>query len=184
MNIEGIVDQVNQTAQPIDIEFVPGQDKKFGVDDLEEYPVAKMRARITGGRNEADDTSVLFVDFAPFDAHNRPFETADFWHTDKAGNSILADARTAGKYKAQTKLYLPASLPSEQIFRVLPAPAQELIAAWQAQDDGTSYVAFLEARVADLQAHIRTQVVPGQIKPDTEQAGPSETRPRASGPRP
>lgn len=152
MKISDIVDQVNQTGHSLDIEFAAKQDRVYGIEDLETYAVPGMRARITGGTNEHDDTAILFVDYEPFEEHNRPFETVDFWHDDHNGHRVLTDARTAGKYITKDKLFLPGSLSSEQLFAVLDAPTSDLVEAWRAIGKGGSYVDFLEGQVLKLQA--------------------------------
>lgn len=153
-----LLDQIHQTGRPVDIEFAPCLPNEFGVDDLENYAAVGMRARITGGRNTRDDTTELDVDFEPFEAHNRGFETTDFYGRG-ALEGKLVSAREAGCYRPQDTLYVPSSLPISKLFQVLNPMAAALWAEWQARSAEPSaapmsYTQYLEQQVQTLRAQV------------------------------
>lgn len=170
-----LLDQIHQTGRPVDIEFAPYLPNEFGVEDLENYAAVGMRARITGGRHMQDDTSVLEVDFEPFESHNRGFETTDFYGRG-ALEGKLVSAREAGCYRPQDTLYVPSSLPVSRLFHFLNPMASALWAEWQAQSAEPSaapmsYTQYLEQQVQTL----RDQV---NAKPSSEAPSSEARRPR------
>lgn len=174
LTLSALVDQIRQTGRPVDVEFAQANPKEFSVNDLESYAVPGMRARLTSGQNELqDDVTKIFVDFAPFEEHNRGFETRDFYHTDENGKRVLTDARTAGQYNAQDTFYVPSSMPASRLLNMVEGPAQALINAWQAQGTGESYVSFLEEKVSSLLE---------QHKASLEASLPTVTQPRRARP--
>jgi hypothetical protein len=176
MKIEDIIEQVNQTGQPVNIEFSKQKDKQYGVEDLECYANPGMRARITGGLNKGDDASIIHVDYAPFEEHNRGFETADYWGRGENGQQALMDARAAGKYKAEDKLYTPSSIEMDQLFTVLDGSTNALIKEWRDSDQKDGYVRYLEIQVIQLRAqqHVDNKTVDHATQEDV-----ITTKPRA-----
>lgn len=72
-------------------------------EDLECYAEIGMKAVLLEARQDHPEVWVLFLDYAPFDAHNLPLEQSNYY--DKNHNPCLT-AREAGFYKARDTIYL------------------------------------------------------------------------------
>lgn len=122
LTFASLAKQFKESGKSLDVEFAPPTPGEYNVEDLEGYAVVGMRARITDiFRLDAYATRV-YLDFEPFEDHNRQFEKSIYWSKDQAGKNILTDARTAGQYNAQDAISVPSSMPVAHFFKVLDAP--------------------------------------------------------------
>lgn len=149
MIVNDFLAQIQASDQPVTIEFVPHVKGQRGVEDLESYPEARMRAQVTGGRLDHDEVVVLNVDYTPFESFNEAFESANYFDDQRQPTRT---ARQAGFYHPQDSIYLMADDRVEDFFVVVETPAQKLYQAWLATDRQQSYTAHLEALVLASQS--------------------------------
>lgn len=116
------------------------------VDDWEGYPEEGMRAIIVGFEWDDPELGKLFLDFEPFDAHNKELEKHNYY--DKNGVACLT-AREAGYYKPQDYYY---TVPSNDLGRMYNFVDEEqaarsinLRSLWeQKYKDKATYVSWIE----------------------------------------
>jgi hypothetical protein len=125
-----------------------------GVEDFETYAEEGMRARVVAARPHNDLVQVTFA-FDEFEAHNRPYEKADY--IAKGGGPNIT-AREAGYYLPQEDLYFEPSDPTDML-QFDSDSALELYAEFKtaqgANKAATTYTQWLEEQVLALRAAVR-----------------------------
>ena len=151
MQAKVFFEMVSQGARPV-IRFTDG------ADDFQGYAEAHMRARVTGAVLEEDDFFKLAISYREFDAHNRGFESANYF--DGRGNACLT-AREVGDYQEDDLNYV--SLEGElHGFEVEDEAFGGVYAVYLAERQaGQAYVAWLEQRVQQLQEGRKAPVAAG-----------------------
>lgn len=117
--------------------------------DLEGYAEPGMKARVLYAALIQHDVLKVTVDFGPFEAHNQPLESADYY--DKTGVACLT-AREAGYYKGVEDYYLTPNKGPEY-FSIDSDERTALFEQFQASGSKGSYVSWLED---ELLKHINT----------------------------
>lgn len=147
---------------------------KAKAEDLESYPEAGMRARLTGYAAGTDGVVELRMDYQPFDAHNAALEKANYY--DRDGHATLT-ARQANHYKPQETLYVMDTDPAEQYFSVL-TPGNDLREEGHAPADIEAKKAALKQRIARVQAELETLKAQVHALDTVSGDGPPPQRPR------
>jgi hypothetical protein len=115
------------------------------IEDLEDYPEPGMRMMVLGGTVDNQDIARVAVDFEPFDAHNRAFESANYYDSDRVPRLT---AREKGSYKPKTNLHFMATDELQGWLTVLENETTALAVEYLAQPEPRpSYVAWLEQQL-------------------------------------
>ena len=157
-------------GRPLPIEFATS------CEELESYAEPGMRAQLCEMKNTGDGVLELVVDYTPFEAFNAQFEQSNYY--DDNGRPTLT-AREANFYEPRETLYVTADDPADKYFKPFDL-GLSLLPEWQAAPNGQSYVAFLEARVAALQAQLAPPAPDASANNSSENDGPR----KPAGPRP
>lgn len=140
MNFKEFSTSFNQRRQagPVNVEFVSG------VEDLEAYPEAGMRATITSVIRDHDDEDVFIVglDFTEHDEFNKAFESTNYF--DRNGNPTLT-AREAGCYLLKENIYVMSSDETTKYFNLI--DRSPLYQKYLDEKPSVSYVEWLERLV-------------------------------------
>lgn len=125
-----------------------------GVEDFETYAEEGMRARVVAACPHDDLVQITFA-FDEFEAHNRPYEQANYFA--KGGGPNIT-AREAGCYHPQEDLYFEPSEPTRML-RLDSDAALELYAEYKtargADKAAATYTQWLEEQVLALRASAR-----------------------------
>lgn len=143
-----------KTGAPLVVEF------KKAIEDLEGYAEKGMRATITGFDQMDKETLRFYVDYSAFEEFNLAFETPNYYGKT---NEPTLTAREAGQYNPTDHFYVERSDAADMFFTPV-NPTNDLMGEWKNAGMATSYVQFLEARVAELQA---------QLTPPAPRRGPT-----------
>lgn len=136
--------QLLAAGVPVAVEFTKG------IEECEDYAEPGMRAYAISYQLQEHDVCRVGFDFAPFDAHNKAFEQANYY--DRDGKPCLT-AREAGKYKPQDESYLTPDDAMDTKFTLMPTESLALFVEYgKTVVPGTesSYIQWLEAQVLEL----------------------------------
>lgn len=166
-----MIDLASLAAAKAAIEF---QESWKGL-DIDFYAEPGMRARIVRAEALAAELLRVTFDFSEFEAHNRSYESADWYGRD----GKLTTAREAGYYAPIDTACLPARIKDE--IAPLSSVAAETMKRWQASGTKLPYIAWLEHEtgrlhllVADLTG---SSGAPDSENPDMENADPDPAGP-------
>lgn len=116
---------------------------KPGIEDVEGYPEVGMRAQLVGCPevNTSDNTLKLTFDFSAFDDFNRPFESANYYGSNRQPNLT---AREAGYYSEQESFYFMLDEDVEHNFVLDDTESLRLYAEYRKSGFSGTYVQWLE----------------------------------------
>jgi len=110
-----------------------------GIEELDGYTEAGMRARVASAEEKHNDMYVLKVDYSEFDEYNQQYESANYY--DPKGNPTIT-ARAAGFYKERDQIYVGIS--EELPFVVTESVSLKMFEMFQQSGSTDSYVEWLE----------------------------------------
>lgn len=89
---------------------------KAGVEELESYPEANMRARVLSAEIQRDNVVLLQVSYAEYEDYNAQFESANYYDSNMVPRLT---ARQRNFYKVVEDIYLHAPDGIEEFFSVV-----------------------------------------------------------------
>lgn len=126
----------------VDVEFTSK------IHDLETYAEPCMRATLKGVRDDHDGVLRLQVSYEKYDEYNKQFESHNYWGVLSKGQEPSAaqyTARETGWYKVEDHIYVMDTDDVSTYLVIL--DSTPLYDAWVANNNGLSYVAWLEKLV-------------------------------------
>lgn len=126
------------SSGPIAIEF------EDGIEELESYPESSMRAHLMSVSIRGDDTAVLKVNYAAFDAHNLALESSNYWGPGDTG--AVLTAREAGHYSVEEEHFVSASDDLSALISILSNEKTQIIKEFLGSGKD-NYVHWLEEQL-------------------------------------